>query len=153
MWSEVELNVGDAHGAGLAEDNIFFKPVLEQSALMACHENTVPSAEAIIRLLVENHRLPPQIQTVLVDEHKDIVETSAGQEFNWELDDKERVPSPTRGHGEREAGGISWRQLRSERVPLGRKWLSVLAIHVVSLYFGLHPHHARATDECSGSIW
>ena len=85
MWSGVEPEVGDAREAELMGEDIFFKPVLEKGAQMARHEDTVPSAEAIIRLLINNRPLPLQIQTELVDERKDIVETSAGQELNREL--------------------------------------------------------------------
>lgn len=85
MWSGVEPEVGNAREAELMEEDIFFKPVLEKGARMARHEGTAPSAEAIIRLLVNNQPLPLQIQTELVDEHKDIVDTSAGQELNREL--------------------------------------------------------------------
>lgn len=85
MWGDVDPEIGDAREAELMREDAFFKPVLDQGARMARHENTVLSAEAIIRLLVENHPLPLQIQTELVDEQKDIVETSAGQELNREL--------------------------------------------------------------------
>ena len=85
MWSGVEPEVGDAREAELMGEDIFFKPVLEKGARMARHDDTVPSAEAIIRLLVNNQPLPLQIQTELVDERKDIVETRAGQELNREL--------------------------------------------------------------------
>jgi len=85
MWSGVEPEVGDAREAELMGEDIFFKPVLEKGARMARHEGTVSSAEEIVRLLVNNQPLPLQIQTELVDERKDIVETSAGQELNREL--------------------------------------------------------------------
>ena len=85
MWSGVEPEEGDAREAELMGEDIFFKPVLEKGARMARHGDTAPSAEAIIRLLVNNQPLPLQIQTELVDERKDIVETSAGQELNREL--------------------------------------------------------------------
>ena len=85
MWGDVEPKAGDAHKAELMREDAFFKPDLDQGAQMAHHENTTPSAEAIIRLLIKNHPLPLQIQTELIDEHKDIIETSAGQELNQEL--------------------------------------------------------------------
>lgn len=85
MWGGVEPEVGYAREAELMGEDIFFKPALEKGARMTRHNNTVPSAEAVVRLLVNNHPLPLQIQTELVDEHKGIVETSAGQELNQEL--------------------------------------------------------------------
>jgi hypothetical protein len=64
---------------------MFFKPVLDKGAQMARHENTVPSAERIIRLILKNNPLPLQIQMELVKEGKDISETSAGEELTREL--------------------------------------------------------------------
>jgi hypothetical protein len=52
---------------------------------MARHENTVPSGETIIRLILNNHPLPLRIQEELVTEHKDISETGAGEELNREI--------------------------------------------------------------------
>jgi len=86
MWGGVEPEVGEAREAELKREDMFFKPVLENGGQMARHENTLSSAESIIRLLMGNKPLPLQIQRELVDEHKDIVETSAGQELNRELD-------------------------------------------------------------------
>ena len=83
MWGDV---IGDAHEAKRMREENFSKPVPEQGARMARNENTGLSAEAVIRLLVENQSLPLQIQTELVDEHKDITKTSAGQELNRESD-------------------------------------------------------------------
>jgi len=60
----------------------------EKGTRMARHENTIPSAGAIICLLVNNHPLPLQIWTELVDDGKDTVETGAGQELNRELNDQ-----------------------------------------------------------------
>ena len=85
MWGGVEPEVGEAREAELKTEDIFFKPALERGTRMARHENTVTSAEAIIRLLINNQPIPLQIQKELVDEHKDIVKTSAGEELNREL--------------------------------------------------------------------
>ena len=91
MWGGVEPEVGEAREAELKTDDIFFKPALERGAKMARHENTVPSAEAIIRLLINNHPSPLLIQKELVDERKDIAETSAGEELNRELNAQIKV--------------------------------------------------------------
>jgi len=85
MWGEVDPQVGDAREAELMREDIFFKPVLDKDAQMARHANTVPSAEAIIRLVLNNHPLPLRIQEELVNEHKDISETGAGEELDREL--------------------------------------------------------------------
>jgi hypothetical protein len=85
MWGEVSTEVGEAREAELIREDIFFKPVLDKGAQMARHENTVPSAERIVRLIIDNHPLPLRIQRELVEEGKDISETSAGEELNREL--------------------------------------------------------------------
>jgi hypothetical protein len=85
MWGEVTPQVGDAREAELIKEDIFFKPVLDKGARMARHGNTVPSAEDIIRLVLNNHPLPLRIQEELVNEHKDISETGAGEELNREI--------------------------------------------------------------------
>jgi len=88
MWGGVEQEVGHAREIELMGEDIFFKPALEKGARMVRHMNTVPSAEDIIRLLINNIPLPLQIQTELVDEQKDILETGAGQELNQELNNQ-----------------------------------------------------------------
>jgi len=88
MWGGVEPEVGNAREAELRSEDIFFKPALDKGAQMARHENTISSAETIIRLVLNNHPLPLQIQKELVVEHKNIDETSAGQELSQELTDQ-----------------------------------------------------------------
>ena len=85
MWGEVNPQLGETREAELIREEMFFKPVLDKGAQMARHENTVPSAERIIRLILNNDPLPLQIQMELVTEGKDISETSAGEELTREL--------------------------------------------------------------------
>ena len=85
MWGEVKGQVGEKREAELKGKDIFFKPVLEKGAQMARHKNTTPSAQDILRLILDNHPLPLRIQVELVDEDKEISMTSAGEELNREL--------------------------------------------------------------------
>ena len=85
MWGEVSPRVGDAREAELMGDDIFFKPVLDRGGQMARHNNTVASAENIIRRILDNRPLPLRIQVELVNERKDISDTGAGEELNREL--------------------------------------------------------------------
>ena len=85
MWGKVDPQVGEAREAELMTDDIFFKPVLDKGAQIARHENTVTSAQNIIRLVLDNHPLPLRIQVELVDERKDISETDASEELNREI--------------------------------------------------------------------
>jgi hypothetical protein len=85
MWGEVDPEIGNSREGELVRKDIFFKPVLEKGARIARHENTVASAENIIRLVLDNHPLPLRIQEELVTEHKDISETGAGEELDREI--------------------------------------------------------------------
>ena len=85
MWGVVDPRVGEAREAELIREEMFFKPVLEMGAQMARHENTVSSAERIIRLVLDNNPIPLQIQMELVEEGKAISETIAGEELTREL--------------------------------------------------------------------
>lgn len=85
MWGEVNHRLAEARETELKRDELFFKPALDKGAQMARHMNTVPSAQAILRLVLNNHPLPLQIQVQLVDECKDITQTSAAEELNRDL--------------------------------------------------------------------
>ena len=85
MWGEVDPQVGGAREAELMREGIFFKPVLDKGAQIARHENTATSAQNIICRVLDNHPLPLRIQEELVNEHKDISETGAGEELNREI--------------------------------------------------------------------
>ena len=85
MWGEVDPKVGNEHEAELMREDSFFKPVLEKSAQMARHENTITSGESIIRLILNNHPLPLWIQKELVDQCMDISDTGASEELNREI--------------------------------------------------------------------
>ena len=85
MWGEVTPQTGNEREAELMREDVFFKPVLEKGAQMARHENTVRSAESIVRRILNNHPLPLRIQEQLVDQHMDISDTDAGEELNREI--------------------------------------------------------------------
>ena len=85
MWGGVDRRVGEKREAELKGKDIFFKPVLDKRGQMARHLNTTDSARDILRLILHNRPLPLRIQVELVDEHKDISRTSAGEELNREL--------------------------------------------------------------------
>jgi hypothetical protein len=85
MWGDVNPRIGNAREAQLMREDIFFKPVLDKGAQTTRHNNTASSAEHIIRLLINNRPLPLRIQEELVDEHKDISGTGAGEELNREF--------------------------------------------------------------------
>jgi hypothetical protein len=85
MWENVIRADGEARETELASHDIFFKPALQNHAQMARSNHTVESAQAILRMIIRNHPLALRIQEELIDEHKDISETAAGEELNREL--------------------------------------------------------------------
>ena len=88
MWSWVSREVGEAREKELIGN--FFKPALDKKAQLARHQNTAQSAHDIIRKIMNNHPVALQIQRELVDEHKDILDTAAGEAVNRELNEQIR---------------------------------------------------------------
>jgi len=68
----------------------FFKPVLDKGAKLLRHYNTLESAHAILRHLVQNRPIALRIQEEIVDEHKDLQDTAAGGEVGRELREQEK---------------------------------------------------------------
>lgn len=85
MWGEVSKEVGEAREAELAREEIFFKPVMEKGARLLRHDDTVESAQEILRRIIGNQPRSLRIQRELVDEKKDISQTAAGAELNRDL--------------------------------------------------------------------
>lgn len=90
MWRGVDPQIGEEREAELKGRDIFFKPALENGAQMTRHGDTTNSAEGILRLILRNHPLPLRIQVELVDEGKELSETSAGMELSRDLNEKLR---------------------------------------------------------------
>jgi len=88
MWGEVPRDVGESREDELS--STFFKPVLDKGAQMVRHHNTAQSAQDIIRVIMKNRPVVLQIQRELVDEHKDIVDTAAGEAVNRGLNRSSR---------------------------------------------------------------
>lgn len=86
MWSQVAPDLGEMREKEL-EDN-FFKPVLVKGARMLRHEGTQESSHRILRYLIHNQPATLLIQEELVNEHKNIVETSAGSELTRVLSEQ-----------------------------------------------------------------
>ena len=88
MWGQVSRDVGEARESELSSN--FFKPVLNEGARMVRHNNTVRSAHDIIRRIIANTPTVLQIQQELVEEHKDIANTAAGEVISKELNEQMR---------------------------------------------------------------
>ena len=125
MWGDVKPHVGNAREVELKEKDIFFKPVLDKGAQMARHENTAPSAQRIIRLLLNNHPLPLRIQEELVIEGRSITETGAGEELNREYNAqirKYRLEMEEAVREMQEAMGAENEELRKE-LEIKKQWM------------------------------
>ena len=90
MWSEVTPQRGAARELELKTSDILFKPILDKGATLVRHDNTLGSAQAILRKIIDNQPKVLRIQRELVDEHKDVAATAAGQELNRELTDMQK---------------------------------------------------------------
>ncbi|KAH8795996.1 P-loop containing nucleoside triphosphate hydrolase protein [Flagelloscypha sp. PMI_526] len=85
MWGEVTKEKGEARAHQLANQEKFFKPVLDKKAQMLRHFDTTDSAHKILRNILKNQPEALQIQKEMVDQKKDISQTAAGIELNHEL--------------------------------------------------------------------
>ena len=85
MWGQVDLQVGIAREVELMREDTFFKPVVVRGTRIIRHWNSSISARHIIHRVRNNHPLPLLIQKELVDEHKNIYETSASEELALEI--------------------------------------------------------------------
>lgn len=81
MWSEVDPELGEDRERELATNPKFFKPVVDRGARMLRNLNTRESAHAILRHLINAQAHTLQIQHELVNEHRDLSQTSAGAEL------------------------------------------------------------------------
>jgi hypothetical protein len=82
LWGEVRRKVGEAREAELANNDTFFKPVLDKGARLFRHHKDVKSAQGIIPSIIGNQPCTLQIQHELGDLGKDISQTAAGEELN-----------------------------------------------------------------------
>ena len=89
MWAAVPHDVGEARESELSSD--FFKPVLDGGAQIVRHHNNTESAHDVVRRITAvDCPVVLRIQRELVDEHKDLVDTSAGKAVNRELEEQVR---------------------------------------------------------------
>ena len=86
MWTRDPPDTNEAREIELSTK--FFKPVLDKGAQFTRHHDTAKSTHDIIRKIVANHPVVLQIQRELVDEHRGIIDTSAGQAVNRELNEQ-----------------------------------------------------------------
>jgi len=83
MWGRVTPQEGATREQQLG--NKYFREAIEKGAQMRRHDNTLESAQAILRIILRNQPVVLKIQHELVDEHKNIEQTGAGEELNREI--------------------------------------------------------------------
>ena len=86
MWGDVSHDIGKAREDELS--NRFFKQALDRGAQIVRHHNTDQSAHKIVRMIMGNQPVVLQIQQELVDEHKGVIDSAAGQAISRELDEQ-----------------------------------------------------------------
>jgi hypothetical protein len=85
MWGEVSQEVGEEREHELETEECFFGSAIGKGAELLRHNNTIQSAQAILRHVVHNRPLPLRIQQEIVDEHMDLGDTAAGEVLNRDL--------------------------------------------------------------------
>ena len=83
MWGRVTPQQGADREQQLRDK--YFKAAIEKGAQLCRHTNTPESAQEILRKILRNEPLVLKIQHELIDEHKDIGQTGAGEELNREI--------------------------------------------------------------------
>lgn len=86
MWDEITELIGEEREKELATKDVFFKTALDKGARLARHTDTLESAQAIIRSIIDNEStsITLQIQEEL-GRGLSISETLAGRELGLEL--------------------------------------------------------------------
>ncbi|GJE89958.1 hypothetical protein PsYK624_060730 [Phanerochaete sordida] len=87
MWSEVTPERGDAREAELRTGDIFFAPALEAGATLVRHDGTLASAQAVLAHFSDASPRTLLIQQELIDEKKNIIDTSAGLQIAGAIDE------------------------------------------------------------------
>jgi hypothetical protein len=85
MWDKVTIEEGEGRERELSTDARFFKPALDENAVMIRHNNTIESARGIIRKIFSNHPLPLDIQKEVVEKKTPLQETNVGKALAEDL--------------------------------------------------------------------
>ncbi|PCH42103.1 nucleoside triphosphate hydrolase protein [Wolfiporia cocos MD-104 SS10] len=90
MWNEVSESVRIARRDELLGNEKFFKPAVAAGATSFEHDNTLESAQRILRCIAAKHPEMLLIQQEIVKQHKSVCETSAGMALLGELAEQEK---------------------------------------------------------------
>ena len=115
MWGEVDSAKGTAREERLKTDEKFFKPAIDNDALLVRHDGTSDTARTIIRDVVQRNSAKPLcVQRELVTEGKKITETSAGKELYESLVEQIKDKDKLLKEAEQNLG-ICLKELEDER--------------------------------------
>lgn len=84
MWGKVTPEVGEARERQLSAQ--FFKAAVDKGARTHRHLESIESAHAVVRVILDNNPLAFRIQEELVDQHMEFPRTAAGEEIRRALD-------------------------------------------------------------------
>ena len=84
MWDNIEPEVGTARERQLKSR--FWQPLVEQGSCILRYENSRSSALSIIKVLMTKEKGTLEIQHEMVDQHKTLNDTAAGQELHADFD-------------------------------------------------------------------
>ncbi|KAG8214931.1 hypothetical protein J3R82DRAFT_10121 [Butyriboletus roseoflavus] len=85
MWSKVDPDEGEARERELASNEKFYKPALDKGARMLRHDGSQESAHAILRHLVGREPSTLLVEDEMVNQEKDLADTTAGADIMREL--------------------------------------------------------------------
>ena len=83
MWGRVTPQQGADREQQLKDD--YFKAAIEKGAQLCRHTDTPESTRAVLRMILGNQPAVLGIQHELIDEHKDIGQTEAGEELKRDI--------------------------------------------------------------------
>jgi len=123
MWGPgTPEEVGEMRERQLAVE--FVKPALDGGAQLLRHYDTTESAHQIIRAILDNHRIPLQVQRELVDEKREFDRTTVGEGIAQEVEEStkklekkiERLEKELRTVADREKGTRSRQEAEITRL-------------------------------------
>jgi len=88
----VSPQVGEERETELATGCLFFEPALSKGARMMRHDGSHYSAHSVLREIINNQPHSLQIQREMVEQKKNVAETSAGTKLREDilLEEQER---------------------------------------------------------------
>jgi hypothetical protein len=88
MWDAVTAEEGTGHEQAL---RTIFQPAFDQQASLVRHDNTDTSVHRILGTIFKNHPMALIIQREIVDDRKELWNTSAGGELKNQLEELARM--------------------------------------------------------------